>query len=90
MRKLFLLGLFLATPALAWGGKGHRIIGELAVRNFPKAIPAFLRTPQAVAAIGELATHLREGAIPPPTRGCCPHSWLAPDCPTCGPPTPKQ
>ena len=44
-----------SSPALAWGGKGHRIIGELAVRNFPATVPSFLRTPQAVTAIGELA-----------------------------------
>jgi hypothetical protein len=43
------------SPALAWGSKGHRIIGELAAQNFPAAIPAFLRTPEAIAAIGELA-----------------------------------
>ena len=55
MRKLFLLGLALATPALAWGGKGHRIIGELAVRNFPAEIPAFLKTPTAAIQIGLIA-----------------------------------
>ena len=49
------LAAAMPSQALAWGGKGHRIIGELAARNFPAAIPAFLRTPQAVAAIGELA-----------------------------------
>ena len=43
------------SAALAWGGTGHRIIGELAARNFPAAVPRFLRTPQAVAQIGELA-----------------------------------
>ena len=43
------------APAFAWGSKGHRMIGEIAVRNFPTAIPAFLRTPEAVRAIGELA-----------------------------------
>ena len=40
-------------PALAWGALGHRIIGELAAKNFPKSVPAFLRTPDAVATIGE-------------------------------------
>jgi hypothetical protein len=44
-----------ARPAFAWGNKGHRIIGEIGARNFPKSVPAFLRTPQAVMAIGELA-----------------------------------
>ena len=41
--------------ASAWGAKGHRIIGVLAARNFPKEIPSFLRTPQAIARLGELA-----------------------------------
>src|SRR5262249_47021733 len=43
------------VPAWAWGGTGHRYIGELAARNFPKEIPAFLRTPQAATQIGLLA-----------------------------------
>jgi hypothetical protein len=47
--------LCLATPALAWGGKGHRIIGELAAANFPAEIPAFLKTPAAVIQIGLMA-----------------------------------
>jgi hypothetical protein len=42
-------------PSLAWGSKGHRMIGEVAARNFPTRIPGFLRTPQAAAQIGELA-----------------------------------
>jgi hypothetical protein len=44
-----------AQPAFAWGSKGHRIIGEVGARSFPATVPAFLRTPQAVIAIGELA-----------------------------------
>lgn len=57
MRKLILvcLSLACATPALAWGGKGHRIIGELAVKNFPAQIPAFLKTPTAAIQIGLMA-----------------------------------
>ncbi len=42
-------------PALAWGGAGHRMIGELAARNFPKNIPSFLKSPAAIWRIGELA-----------------------------------
>jgi hypothetical protein len=42
-------------PAWAWGATGHRYIGELAVRHFPKQIPAFLRTRQAALQIGLLA-----------------------------------
>ena len=46
MRKLAVLGLSLlcATPAFAWVGKGHRMIGELAVKSSPAEIPAFLKT----------------------------------------------
>jgi hypothetical protein len=51
--SLFLL--LLSTPAFAWGGTGHRYIGELAAKNFPKEIPAFLKTPMAVKQIGLLA-----------------------------------
>ena len=40
-----LLALVFCAPAWAWGGTGHRYIGELAVAEFPQEIPAFLRTP---------------------------------------------
>jgi len=50
-----LLLILSSPPAFAWGGTGHRYIGELAVRNFPKQIPAFLRTPTAATQIGLLA-----------------------------------
>jgi len=43
------------VPAWAWGATGHRYIGELAARNFPREIPAFLRTPLAATQIGLLA-----------------------------------
>jgi hypothetical protein len=45
------------TPGvvLAWGGTGHRIVGEAAVRALPAEIPAFLRTPQAATDIGEFS-----------------------------------
>jgi hypothetical protein len=43
------------VPAFAWGYTGHRFIGELAVRNFPRQIPDFLRTPAAATQIGLLA-----------------------------------
>ena len=57
MRKLAVLGLSLlcATPAFAWGGKGHRMIGELAVKSFPAEIPAFLKTSTAAIQIGLMA-----------------------------------
>ncbi len=60
--RLWLLAALLALapglasgPAWAWGGTGHRYIGELAVRNFSKDIPAFLRSRQAAIQIGMLA-----------------------------------
>jgi hypothetical protein len=44
-----------ASPALAWGDTGHRMVGVLGVQALPAELPAFLRTPQAAADIGELA-----------------------------------
>lgn len=50
-----LVVLAVATPTalLAWGNTGHRMIGELAVKALPSDLPAFLRTKQAAADIGE-------------------------------------
>ena len=42
-----------AGSALAWGGSGHRMIGEAAALALPAALPEFVRTPQATADIGE-------------------------------------
>jgi hypothetical protein len=49
--------LSLASPqrALAWGATGHRLIGQAAARALPPELPAFLRTPQAIRDLGELA-----------------------------------
>jgi len=44
-----------AGQALAWGSTGHRLIGQVAAASLPPETPAFLRTPQAVQDIGELA-----------------------------------
>lgn len=44
-----------AQSALAWGASGHRVVGVVAASTLPADVPAFLRTPQAVAAIGEFA-----------------------------------
>jgi hypothetical protein len=43
------------TSLLAWGGTGHRIVGELAVRALPAEVPAFLRTKQAALDVAELS-----------------------------------
>jgi hypothetical protein len=44
-----------AGDASAWGNAGHRMVGVLGVQALPEDLPGFLRTPQAVADIGELA-----------------------------------
>lgn len=43
------------ATALAWGGSGHRIVGQAAMQSLPSDLPAFLRTPKAVADVGELS-----------------------------------
>ncbi|MBV9510756.1 MAG: S1/P1 Nuclease [Caulobacteraceae bacterium] len=44
-----------APQALAWGATGHRLIGRMALEALPAGLPAFLYTPEAVEAVGELA-----------------------------------
>ena len=44
-----------STQALAWGSTGHRWIGRAAIQTLPAELPAFLRTPAAIVAVGELA-----------------------------------
>ncbi len=61
MKRLVIATLALlavAAPAVtvdAWGNTGHRLIGVAAMRALPNDLPAFLRTPGAVADVGELA-----------------------------------
>src|SRR5688572_15077830 len=73
MKKLLSAVLLLTvthTQAFAWGGTGHRMIGELAAKNFPATLPAFLRTPQARSQIGLLSQE------PDLSRGAGqPHDW---------------
>ena len=45
-----LLPLMTAQPALAWGVDGHRMINRLALAALPGDVPAFLRSPEALAA----------------------------------------
>ncbi len=47
------LALLLAQPpaARAWGNGGHRLINRLAASSLPADVPAFLRSPEAVAEI---------------------------------------
>jgi hypothetical protein len=61
MKRLAIAALALvavAAPAVtvtAWGNTGHRLIGVAAMRALPDDLPAFLRTPAAIADVGELA-----------------------------------
>lgn len=48
-------GTAIATAAWAWGSTGHRFIGEEGIRALPAYVPAFLKTPAAIADIGEYA-----------------------------------
>jgi len=48
--------LAVAVPAVqvdAWGNTGHRLIGVAAMRALPDDLPAFLKTPGAVADVGD-------------------------------------
>ena len=56
--KVLALAAALSAPAasaFAWGASGHRVVGVVGAESFPADLPAFLRTPDAVAAIGEYA-----------------------------------
>lgn len=56
--KVLALAAALSAPAasaFAWGASGHRTVGVLAAGALPADVPAFLRTPTAIAAIGEYA-----------------------------------
>lgn len=60
MRRLLAVHLAVilaAAPAqaLAWGATGHRLVGQTAMRALPADTPGFLRTPRAVADVGELS-----------------------------------
>jgi len=42
------------VAAFAWGADGHRMINQIAAKALPPSVPAFLRTPAAVAEIEAL------------------------------------
>ncbi len=44
-----------AQEALAWGATGHRMIAVLGVEALGPDLPGFLKTPEAITTIGELA-----------------------------------
>lgn len=60
LAALAVLALAASSPetALAWGGMGHRIIGQAAIEALPDETPAFLRTPTAATDVGELSREL--------------------------------
>jgi len=66
MRRLVLLSALAGVAivalapgsALAWGGMGHRIIGQAAIEALPEEAPAFLRSPTAASDVGELSREL--------------------------------
>ena len=56
--KVLVLAAALVAPAqsaLAWGASGHRMVGVLGASSLPDDVPAFVRSPYGVAAIGEYA-----------------------------------
>ncbi len=60
MKRLAALALAATLAAIpsslfAWGNTGHRMLGEIAMRALPAEMPAFLRTRQAAADVGELS-----------------------------------
>lgn len=44
-----------AADVAAWGASGHRMVGQAAMRALPEELPAFLRTAEAAAQVGELS-----------------------------------
>ena len=44
-----------AQEALAWGATGHRMIAVLGVKALGPDLPGFLKTPEAITTLGELA-----------------------------------
>lgn len=55
LAALSAVGIALApATACAWGAMGHRLATVVAVENLPAELPPFLRTPRAIAWLGEL------------------------------------
>src|SRR5438132_11174284 len=48
----------LTQPALGWGSQGHLLLSTAGARSFPEELPAFVRTPEAIAEIGTLGPEL--------------------------------
>jgi hypothetical protein len=54
LAALLIVALNSTQPARAWGAYGHRIINGDAARALPASVPAFVRTPRAIAELAEL------------------------------------
>lgn len=54
LAAFLIVALSSAQPAYAWGAYGHRIINGDAARTLPASVPAFVRTPAAIAEIAAL------------------------------------
>jgi hypothetical protein len=69
---LFLLAVFAllsaASPAFAWGATGHEFVSGIAAETLPPEIPAFVRTPAAVADIAVLGRELDRSKGAGPTH----------------------
>ncbi len=52
---LALMLLASASEVFAWGGTGHRIVGQLGEETLPADMPAFLHTPEAIEIVAEMA-----------------------------------
>lgn len=48
----------LHLPAEAWGAKGHHLVNGVASRSLPSSVPAFMRTPRAIAELTDLGLEL--------------------------------
>ncbi|HEY0307438.1 MAG TPA: nuclease, partial [Acidobacteriaceae bacterium] len=44
----------MATPGWAWSNRGHRLVNHAAAASLPQEMPAFMRSPEAVAEISYL------------------------------------
>ena len=46
--------LLITVPGIAWSNRGHRMVNLVAAETLPSDMPAFMRTPQAIAEIAYL------------------------------------
>jgi hypothetical protein len=53
-----LASLLLPAQALAWGSTGHRMVNDVGASMLPATVPAFLRTPAAIADITTLGPEM--------------------------------